>query len=73
MKKRLRIISFAAVFCMLLTLSACAGRTDVEKADFCIYGLNADRTGLVKVPCARFPAIFPGKKQEKRRQQCWRN
>lgn len=51
MKKRLRIISFAAVFCMLLTLSACAGRTDVEKADFCIYGLNADRTGLVKVPC----------------------
>ena len=49
MKKRLRILSFAVVFCMLLTLSACSGRTDVENGDSYIFGLNADRTGLIKV------------------------
>lgn len=37
------------VFCMLLSLTACGGRTDVEEGDSYIYGLNADRTGLVKV------------------------
>lgn len=49
MKKRLRILSLAVVFCMLLTLSACSGRTDVENGDSYIFGLNADRTGLIKV------------------------
>ena len=47
--KRIRTISFAIVFCMLLSLTACGGRTDVEEGDSYIYGLNADRTGLVKV------------------------
>lgn len=47
--KRIRTISFVIVFCMLLSLTACGGRTDVEEGDSYIYGLNADRTGLVKV------------------------
>lgn len=37
------------VFCMLLSLSACSGRTDVADGDSYIYGLNAERTGLIKI------------------------
>lgn len=36
------------VFCMLLSLTACGGRTDVGEGDSYIYGLNTERTGLVK-------------------------
>ena len=49
MKKILRILFFAVVFCMLLTLSACSGRAGVENGDSYIFGLNADRTGLITV------------------------
>lgn len=46
--KRIRIVSLVLVFCMLLSLTACGGRTDVGEGDSYIYGLNTERTGLVK-------------------------
>lgn len=48
--KRIRTVSLVLVFCMLLSLTACGGRTDVGEGDSYIYGLNTERTGLVKAP-----------------------
>ena len=48
MKKSRRICSVICA-CLMLFLTACSGRTDVGSGDSYIYGLNSDRTGLVKI------------------------